>query len=107
MTKHNLEQAERAALSDELALSAQVLPALPPEVFEVELPDIAGPYPPGAGGLREYAGEVCLVRAGEPLWHHVLAARDEPADRELCHGHPVKPATCEEADGADVGLGIP
>ena len=101
------EQPERAVLADELALAAGALPALPPEVLEVELPDVARPDPPGAGGLRERAGEVGLACAGEPLQHHVLAAPDEPAGRELGHGHPVEAAALEEVDGADVGLGVP
>lgn len=84
------EQAERAVLADELALAARPLPALPPEVLEVGLADVARPHPPGAGGLRERAGEVGLTRAREPLEHHVLAAPDEPAGRELGHGHPVE-----------------
>ena len=57
------EQAERPVLPDELALAARALPALPPEVLEVGLPDVARPHPPGAGGLRERAGEVGLARA--------------------------------------------
>lgn len=86
------EQAERPVLPDELAFAARPLTALPPEVLEVGLPDVARPHPPGAGCLRERAGEVGLARAREPLQHHVLAAPDEPAGRELGHGHPVEAA---------------
>lgn len=56
------EQAERPVLADELAPAARPPPALPPEVLEVGLPDVARPHPPGAGCLRERAGEVGLAR---------------------------------------------
>ena len=48
------EQAERAVLVDQLPLIARALAALPPEVFEVGLPDVARPHPPAVDGLREY-----------------------------------------------------
>lgn len=101
------EQAERPVLADELALAAGPVTALAPEVLEVGLADVARPHPPGAGGLRERAGQVGLARAGEALENHVLAAPDEPAGRELGHRHPVEAAALEEVDRADVGLGVP
>lgn len=101
------EQAERPVLADELALAAGPVTPLAPEVLEVGLADVARPHPPGAGGLRERAGQVGLARAGEALENHVLAAPDEPAGRELGHRHPVEAAALEEVDRADVGLGVP
>lgn len=92
------QQAERPVLADELALSARPVAALPPEVLEVGLADVARPHPPGAGGLRQRAGQVGLARAGEALEHLVLAAPDEPAGRELGHRHPVETAALEEVD---------
>lgn len=101
------EQAERPVLADELALAAGPVTPLAPEVLEVGLADVARPHPPGAGGLRERAGQVGLARAGEALENHVLAAPDEPAGRELGHRHPAEAAALEEVDRADVGLGVP
>ena len=48
------EQAERTVIVDQLPLAARALAALPPEVFEVGLPDVARPHPPAVDGLREY-----------------------------------------------------